>query len=139
MDKPMRMPVVAFHAVWGLPQTLVGLVVACVARGPRRRFRNAWVTRWGLNAGLSLGLFVFVPHDCARRLLVHEYGHSVQSLMLGPLYLPVVVLPSLVWAGVPCFDRWRTRRAVSYYALPTEHWANVCGERVCGEPSMRGC
>ncbi len=126
----------ALHAVWGLPQTLAGLVVAAVVRGKCRRFRGAWVVPWGQRAGLSLGLFVFVPHGSPRRLLVHEYGHCVQSLILGPLYLPIVVLPSLVWAGLPALAAWRRRRRISYYALPTERWANALGEWACDEPSM---
>lgn len=91
---------------------------------------------WGLASGLSLGLFVFVPKGCTRPLLVHEYGHSVQSMLLGPLYLPIVVLPSLVWAGVPALARWRSRWHVSYYDMPTEHWASWLGERICGEPAL---
>ena len=138
MTKAVRASLVALHAVWGLPQSIVGLVLACVVRGPRQRFRTAWVTTWRLDAGLSLGLFLFVPRGCPRRLLVHEYGHSVQSLCLGPLYLPVVVVPSLLWAGIPHVERWRVRHGISYYALSTENWANAWGERACGEPSMRG-
>ena len=126
----------ALHAMWGFPQMLAGLVVTAVVRGKCRRFRGAWVVSWRQRAGLSLGLFVFVPYGSPRRLLVHEYGHCVQSLILGPLYLPVVVLPSLVWAGLPALGMWRRRRRISYYALPTERWANALGEWVCGEPSM---
>lgn len=125
------------QAVWGLPQTLVGAAMAMVCRtSASRTFCSVIVREWGLGSGLSLGLFVFVPKGCSRRLLVHEYGHSVQSMLLGPLYLPVVVLPSLVWAGVPALARWRERHGVSYYDMPTEHWASWLGERMCGEPAL---
>lgn len=103
---------------------------------PKERFRDAFVTRWRLASGLSLGMFIFVPADAPRRLLVHEYGHTVQSAMLGPLYLLVVGLPSLLWANVRALSRWRRAHDVSYYALPTERWANWLGERVTDEPSM---
>lgn len=83
-----------------------------------------------------MGPFVFVPVQCPRRLMVHEYGHTVQSLILGPLYLPLVGLPSVVWSRVPALSRWRRAHRISYYALPTERWANWLGERVCKEPSM---
>jgi len=105
-------------------------------RSPHRTYRMCWVTEWRLKRGLSLGLFVFVPKHCPKKLLVHEYGHAVQSLILGPLYLVVIVVPSLVWAGVPALSRWRNRRHMSYYALYAERWANWLGERVCHEPSM---
>ena len=120
------------NAVWGLPQNVVGTVVALVSiRSPHRVFRTALVTEWPLDRGLSLGLFVFVPPGCQERLLVHEYGHCVQSMVLGPLYLPLIVLPSLVWAGLPAFERLRWERGISYFDMPIEHWADVLGARVC--------
>ena len=126
-------------ALWGLPQTLVGgSIAAALALGgsPHRSYRLAHVTSWDLRAGLSLGLFVFVPRGAESRLVVHEYGHTVESMILGPLYLPLVVVPSLIWAGLPACERLRRRRHMSYYDLPIERWANVLGTRVTGERSM---
>lgn len=126
-------------AIWGLPQTLIGGSMAAVLalRGaPHRSFRLSCVTSWRMGAGLSLGLFVFVPRGAESRLVVHEYGHTVESLILGPLYLPLVVVPSLIWAGLPACARLRRRRNISYYDMPIEHWANVLGSRVTGERSM---
>ncbi len=127
------------HATWGLPQTVLGAGVKVMVGQdcPSYAFRSALVTEWRLRRGLSLGPFIFVPRGCPRRLVVHEYGHTVQALILGPLYLPVIVLPSLTWAGVPALERARRRRGISYYTFYTEHWANVLAERVCHEPSMR--
>ena len=127
------------HATWGLPQTVLGAGVKVMAGQdcPSYTFRSALVTEWRLRRGLSLGPFIFVPRGCPRRLVVHEYGHTVQALILGPLYLPVIVLPSLTWAGAPALERARRRRGISYYTFYTEHWANVLAERVCHEPSMR--
>lgn len=126
----------AWQVVWGLPQTAVGLALFLCLWGRvrrRRSFRSAVVSEWPLDAGLSLGLFVFVPHGCPRALLLHEYGHTLQSLLLGPLYLPVIVVPSLVWAGLPACRRFRARRAYSYYRLYPERWANVLVRRTTGE------
>jgi hypothetical protein len=127
------------HVTWGMPQALAGAAVflACGPGLRRYRFRSAVVTEWKLRRGLSLGPFIFVPRKCPRRLVVHEYGHSIQALMLGPLYLPIIVLPSLTWAGLPALERRRTRRHTSYYAFYTERWANALAERICKEPSMR--
>lgn len=124
-----------WQVVWGLPQTLVGLVLFCALRGSRQRYgyRSAVVVEWALDAGLSLGLFVFVPRGCPRALVAHEYGHTLQSLILGPLYLPLIVLPSLVWAGTPHLERMRTRRHYSYYRFLPERWANRISRRVTGE------
>ena len=133
----MRWPWIV-QLTWGLPQTLAGFALLKVVgrRQAHFSFRSACVGEWNLDAGLSLGPFVFVPHACSRRLLVHEYGHVVQSLILGPLYVPLVVVPSLVWAGVPALAQWRERHRLSYYDMPIEHWASWLGERVCGEPAL---
>ena len=127
------------HATWGFPQTIVGVATLLIAGRHRRHypFRSAVVTEWALNRGLSLGPFIFVPERCPRSLLVHEYGHTVQALILGPLYLPVIVLPSLTWAGLPALERRRIRRSRSYYAFYTERWANALAERVCHEATPR--
>lgn len=123
---------------WGLPQTVAGAVV-CLAtptRERRFRFHGSIVTTWGRKSGLSLGPFVFLPPRASRRLLVHEYGHTIQSLVLGPLYLPAMALPSMVWAGLPALKRRRKLRGTSYYSFYTERLADALGERVTGERSM---
>ena len=123
---------------WGLPQTLVGALVCLVTPTDERRFRfhGAVVTTWRLRRGLSLGPFVFIPPRSSRRLLVHEYGHTIQSLILGPASLPLMVVPSMVWAGLPALQRRRERRGTSYYSFFTERLADRLGERVTGERSM---
>ena len=121
------------QCVWGLPQTLLGLLVLFACPGCERSiYRGAVVTRWRGRGGVSLGLFLFVPEKADDRLLAHEYGHSLQSLLLGPLYLIVIGLPSLVWAGLPALERRRERRGISYYAFYTERWADRWGGVVRG-------
>lgn len=132
-----RVVFAAAQLTWGAVQSAAGLVVALAHRdAPRCVFHGAVVTEWERREGLSLGLFVFVPRLCPRRLLVHEYGHCVQSLVFGPAYVPLFVLPSLVWAGMPALVRMRERRAYSYYRFYTERLADVLAERVLGEPGM---
>ena len=77
-----------------------------------------------------------VPPGVNRNLLVHEYGHTVQSLILGPFYLVVVGLPSVVWAKAPTLVKSRRRKHVSYYSFGPERFANWLGERVLKQPSM---
>lgn len=48
---------------------------------------------------MSLGLFIFMfggRYIGDEETLKHEYGHSIQSKILGPLYLIVIGLPSLM-------------------------------------------
>ncbi len=123
------------QCTWGALQTIVGLCVFLpnIAR-PHRLYRGAVVTEWRMLSSVSLGLFIFVSpqptEDASRRLLVHEYGHAVQSLMLGPLYLFAVGIPSATWASLPPLRRMRQKRRVSYYSFYTERWADRLGEWV---------
>jgi len=140
-----------WQCTWGLPQTLVGLVLFLLHHGDRHfTYHGAVVTVWASRSSVSLGLFIFVPPDpYARqfkgrmgarelfdRLVVHEYGHTIQSLLLGPLYLPVIGLPSALWSTRG--SRLRRERHLPYSVFFTEKWANRLGERVTGEGSIEG-
>lgn len=113
-------------------------------RHRHRFFRGAVVTEWNRPYSLGCGQFVFLscreyPHvspESARKYrydtLVHEYGHTLQSAILGPLFIPVVAVPSLAWASLPVFAKFRRRRKKSYYWLYCEKWANILGDKACG-------
>lgn len=145
----MRALYVLLQCTWGLLQTAAGAAVCLrYRRRPRFRYHGAVVISWPRSDSLSLGLFVFLsdhppvdrrgaapPEEIPRRLLVHEYGHTIQSLILGPLYLPLIGLPSLLWASLPpCRRKWRGN--VSYFSFFPEKTANSLGEKVTKEPSM---
>ena len=48
------------------------------------------------NACFSSGPIIFVVPNCDDNTIRHETGHSVQSLMFGPLFHILVSLPSIV-------------------------------------------
>jgi hypothetical protein len=76
---------------------------------------------------VSLGRFLFCRHGAAR-IRQHEYGHSVQSRILGPLYLPVVGLPSVVRNLYGRLYRRRTGHPwLRYYDGFPERWADRLG------------
>ena len=137
------------QCTWGILQTLAGFVVFLInIRRKHFLYHGAVITEWGLRSSLSMGLFCFVTsHPCAcgccseeeigRRLVVHEYGHSIQSLILGPFYLFAMAFPSMIWAGLPLFEKLRFRKNIKYHWLYTERWANRLGEKVTKEDSMR--
>ena len=127
---------VFWQYAWGAPQTLAGLCIWLWGRWhgwPRQRYNGAAVSAWGGDAGLSLGLFMFVPALEEKRLLRHEYGHCLQSLLLGPLYLPVIAVPSMLWFRLPALRRRRRQKGISYYAFYTERWADKLAAWVLGE------
>ena len=136
MKKLRRFLYVLWQWTWGLPQTLAGAALYLWYRHkgcPHFRYQGARAVIWTRDAGsMSLGMFLFLhptwkPYD--HRLLSHEYGHTIQSLLLGPLYLPAVGLPSILWAGLPYFQRLRVNKHRSYYSVYPENWANRFGDR----------
>ncbi len=137
---------------WGLPQSLLGFILfLCNAKGKHYLYHGAIITVWKSKSSLSLGAFVFITdepyfydklkndytlQELNQRLLVHEYGHTVQSLILGPLYLPVMGIPSTLWGFLPyCYNK-RKAQNLSYFHFFTERWANALGERVTKSESM---
>ena len=118
---------------WGFPQTAVGFVMwlyHCARKRQHFPFKGALGTFWDRDDGVSLGMFIFVPRDADAHMIVHEYAHTIQSLMLGPLYLPVVGLCSMIWNRNPAAGRgWRSGKS-SYYDFFTERWAESIGRKI---------
>ena len=120
---------------WGILQTLAGFAVFLANAGKKHFiFRGSIGTEWGRGESLSLGLFIFVSEQASpeakNELCAHEYGHCIQSLILGVLYLPVIALPSAVWCMLPYLGRIRRKRGISYYSFYTERWANSIAEKL---------
>ena len=93
---------------------------------------------------MSLGLFVFVSETLSQKeegyreqVIVHEYGHTIQSLILGPLYLIIIGIPSSFWAMTPMMINYRKKNHISYFSFFCERWANYLGEKVTGESSPK--
>lgn len=110
--------------LWQLPQNLVGLLFLLVLKGETRH-RLGSIRFYFLDTfpgGITLGEYILV--GTRQELTVrHEYGHVLQSRMLGPLYLLVIGLPSVLWA-------WLHRYIApdkSYYWFYTERWADRLG------------
>lgn len=83
--------------------------------------------------GVSLGLFIFVNNskseDWKSDAIIHEYGHTFQSLFLGPLYLLVVGIPSSIWCNCKKYIELRKNNDISYYSFIVEKHANILGEK----------
>ena len=120
---------------WQLPQNLLGLLLLAIyGRVVPINFRgDGWRSHLpssmlyfidGFPGGISLGRYILVSGRSFTdsKVWYHERGHSIQSMILGPLYLFVVGLPSLLWA-----DWWNPGRNVSYYWFYTERWADKLG------------
>ncbi len=130
-----------FQILWCLPQNLTGLIMFCLFRKEKHQFfRGAVVTSWKRDCCTSIGCFIFmdeVSFSQNRKLLLHEYGHTIQSMILGWLYLPVIFLPSVIWFSVPALKKFRKEKNYSYYRFYTEHWANHLAEKFCKEKPIQ--
>lgn len=134
------------QCTYGILQTLLGSFLFLMNYGEKHySFHGSVVTEWKHSSSVSLGMFIFVSEkykekpetrELYDRLVVHEYGHTVQSLVLGPLYLVIIGLPSFLWASVPFFRKMRRKKRISYYRFYTESWANAWGEKAAKERSM---
>lgn len=103
--------------IWQMPQNILGLLLTPLARYDY----NTAVYVWSLKSGVSLGNYIFVNGDCTVKTIQHERGHQKQSLYLGPLYLILIGLPSLL--GNLLHRVWK----FDYYKQPWERWADYLG------------
>lgn len=110
--------------LWQLPQNLAGLLLLFVLNGEtRHRLQNIrFYFLKSFPGGITLGEYIIVGTQ--QQLTVrHEFGHVRQSRMLGWLYLPVIGIPSLLWAALGsmvCPFR-------EYHWFYTEAWADRLG------------
>lgn len=93
----MKTLIEIFFFIWQLPQNLLGLFLLlcykdeeCYYKLNGRRF---YFTP-KMPSGISLGNYIILNRDDRKELLQHEYGHSIDSRIWGPLYLLVIGLPS---------------------------------------------
>ena len=117
------------ECIWQLPQNLIGsLYKEFISKDIITRINydasiyECYLTRGG--GGLTLGRFIFVNQHFSdlEETILHEIGHVKQSRILGPLYLIIIGIPSISWAGlrrlIPALKK------INYYWFYTENWAN---------------
>lgn len=130
---------------WGIPQNIIGLLIfLCCTDRKYQSYHGALVSNWNREAMCAgCGMFIFMGKSTSfdtkkaiseqksvQRLLIHEYGHTIQSLILGPLFLFVITIPSALWALLPFFKNRRMQRGTSYYSAFTERWADALGSYI---------
>lgn len=128
--------------LWELPQFTLGLFFLffiSFKKGKKKRLRFKNVNIYfveGFPGGISLSSIIILNKiegfllDSnsikSRRSIIHEYGHSIQSVWLGWLYLPLVGLPSLIRSII-----WKKskRESENYYKGFPENWADKLGKK----------
>lgn len=93
-----------FLMTWQLPQVLTGLIGLVIFHNfeiytnERSGVRVLKVNKGTLFGGacFSSGPIIFVTPGCNEDVIRHETGHSMQSIMFGPLFHLVVSIPSII-------------------------------------------
>ena len=116
--------------LWQFPQNMLALCIeGILCQTAYRAYRegkaggNTIIVNITLPSAMSLGDYLFVNPMSSQKSIQHECGHSKQSDILGPLYLIVIGIPSLLHNIVHCLCskigiKW------NYYSFYTESWAN---------------
>ena len=120
--------------IWQLPQHIVALiyfgylVMMCKDLGIDSRYKQAIVIPCVMRGAVTLGNYVFVGLNSEYKETVkHELGHTIQSKILGPLYLIVIGIPSITYCGLRRL--FPSLRKKNYYNFYTEKWANNLSEK----------
>lgn len=124
--------------LWQLPQNLLGLaLVACYKPERKHVLENGVEIHFStkMRGGISLGKYSIVntihyrkelENSLKRDTVRHEaIGHAKQSQILGWLYLPVIGLPSICWAGL--YGTLVKPTENGYYKVFPENWADKLG------------
>ena len=125
------------HWTWGFMTSFVGLLVFLISKicgCETYRYRKAICIVWPGNfGGCELGMF-FIRGKQNISICPHEYGHSIQTLIFGPLMPLIISLPSFIryWhrefrklIKKPCKN--------SYDSIWFERWATNLGNKANSE------
>lgn len=127
--------------VWQILQNLIGLIFVLIMKedkmiildnGNKVYFSNK------MSGGISLGKYSVIDAYYWRKykgniediknsdVVRHEgIGHGTQSKWLGPLYLLIIGLPSIIWATLYGWIIPYSKNG--YYKFYTEKWADKLG------------
>lgn len=117
--------------LWQLPQNLIGFILSLYCSGSEiyKCYDGETVQVYTCKlfySAVSFGDVIVADYRIyiGGKIVHHEHGHQKQSRMLGPLYLIVIGLPSLI--GNIIFRLFKIKRGY-YYKQPWEAWADKLG------------
>lgn len=123
----MKGPLRFASYTWQILQNITGLGVLALCRASGQKVLKKdgiWYVDKLFGCGVCLGDYIIFQGSASERDIAHERGHQKQSRILGPLYLPVVGLPS---ALLNLASRKSPRLAKRYYRRFPEAWADYLG------------
>ena len=111
--------------IWQFPQNMLGICLeGMLCNASTRGIKedgNQTIWCSAFSSPMSLGDYLFMSANATKESIEHECGHSRQSTILGPLYLLVIVLPSVIHNIVYSICN-KLGLKWDYYKFYTEHW-----------------
>lgn len=117
--------------VWQLPQNLLGIIwkrikkESVITSISNDDIRSVDAEAYLMKAGgaVTLGKYVFISQTYRDQgmTIKHECGHVKQSKMLGPLYLIVIGVPSILHAWLNDYIGCDEKHKEGYYHFYTEY------------------
>lgn len=117
--------------IWQLPQHLLGLALALFFKQKKKEtYKHTTIFKVKKEIAVSLGNYIFMNENWSDKTKHHEYGHSLQSIYLGPLYLLIVGLPSITMNifSTICYEFGYYKPFDNYYKRFPENWADKLGK-----------
>lgn len=122
--------------VWQFPQMLISwiwMLIRYKSISGYTKYPDYTVYRGTNKGGVTLGTNIFLSNNYSSQylslIIAHESGHVKQSKYLGPFYLLVIGIPSILWAST---HKWLAPED-NYYSFYTEAWANKLGGVTIGK------
>lgn len=120
---------------WGLPMTLVGLIVAavliCTGHKPKRWgcciYFNVGKS-WG---GVSLGIVFVTDSRDVERTKWHEHGHSLNNTWFGVFMVFISIASAIRYWYREIRTRLGLKNNTPYDGVWYEKLATDCGEKYC--------
>ena len=117
--------------VWQLPQNLLGIIwkrikkESVITSISNDDIRSVDAEAYLMKAGgaVTLGKYVFISQTYRDQgmTIKHECGHVKQSKMLGPIYLIVIGVPSILHAWLNDYIGCCNKHEEGYYHFYTEY------------------
>lgn len=106
--------------LWCFPQMVVGFAVKLITKAEKKGNHYRYNCKLG---SVCIGEYIFLyPYDWHDiTTLRHESGHRVQSRILGWLYIPAILIPSMIHN---LHFRKSGKEERLYYNFYTEKWAD---------------
>jgi len=122
---------------WCFPQTLVGFLYFTNSKKNHvkvEKYKLSIVTTLNREhtGGFCWGKYIFIDKNPDKHVIKHEYGHTLQSFILGPLYIPIVWIKSrLLYLKTMKIYHHHPKEfpkaKEEYYKSFPENWADTLG------------